>query len=1234
MLKTVTFQRVIAIVLACLGVYVLIGWAFGIDAMTRVIPNSPVMRVNTAILFLISAIYIFTQYFPKPFSIIPNIALIILFLLPLAMLIEHLTKWDLNIDWTFLNEDSEIKPGLSALNTCVGLLLSAISFSIFRFLKATRISLTIALIGIYAVILIALASLAVNLLQLDAVYSLVRQNNMATPTAVGMLLLGSSLWILLHHYLAKDKTIERPDNQIVRTGGIVLALVAVVTGISAVMVLKIGFENSLSNAFALTASNNAALISITVRQRSAINLTINSHPLLIQSIEQLNKTPDDKVALDHIREISKTFLNSGMSGINFYNKYNQSVMHAGQLLEDATGQALPLHLENQEAYLLWHDGFVLRTKVAIGDGFTSGYAVIEHHLSELSRLLRNHSASSDLIVCGRDGEIVNCFPSRFYPQGFRIPLYKNGKPNLAIGRALLGETGAILTPDLRGIPVIAGYSPIEDFGLGIVFKTDSVDAYAPIRKQLNFFAILLVALCVTGTFILRRQVNPLTQQLIDEQHRTKVILETSHEAFVGMDQLGKISDWNLQAEKTFGWSYSEAIGKDMGELIVPKHLQAAHRSGMERFLKTGQGAVIGRRIELIAVHKRGHEFPIEITISAFLSEDEFRFSAFLHDITERKEAENVLLRAKEDAEMASRAKSEFVANMSHEIRTPMNAVLGITHLLGKTALDNEQKEYLDMIKTSGQSLLSILNDILDFSKIEAGRMDLAPVEFQLSDVLSALNSIMSVSASSKDLSLEIHVDSNVPDNLLGDALRLQQVLVNLTSNAIKFTEEGEVKISVTVKNISQTSATLVFVIEDTGIGMNEEQLNRLFTAFTQADTSTTRRFGGTGLGLVICQRLADLMNGHIEVASELHKGTQFTLTVPFVIANITNGQKPDTTVNIHSARKKFDNVRILLVEDNHVNQTVAKGILEQAGIELDIAENGQLAVEQLKHYLDYDLILMDIQMPVMDGFTATRIIRENLNYKKPILAMSAGVMVDEQQQCLDSGMNGFIAKPINVDLMLSMISKHLPSGKSTNNQLSSAESVVFITGKAIFDPSQLMQLTERDSTYLGTVNGMIKSTIDHSSVKFTEIETAFNKGDAIETAKLLHTMRGSLGTLGAQRFAEHAKDLELAIKSESKNMNILFEQLKIEYALMIDAATDWLANFEEPEEKTDGVDAESRLNEFKQLLQERNLRACDEYSRLTNYFKSKLTGRNFLQLDSAIQTLAFDEALNIVNSIA
>jgi len=361
----------------------------------------------------------------------------------------------------------------------------------------------------------------------------------------------------------------------------------------------------------------------------------------------------------------------------------------------------------------------------------------------------------------------------------------------------------------------------------------------------------------------------------------RLIVATALDAFVAMDSSGFIVNWNPQAEKTFGWKFEEAVHQPVADLLVPERYRSTFQSRLQQYLETGDGEFLDDRLELAALHRSGKEFPVEVTIAPIEQEGAWLFSAFVHDISRRKQAEQELRESKEAAEQASRAKSDFLANMSHEIRTPMNAILGMTELVLDTDLAVTQREYLSIVQESGDSLLNLINDILDFSKIEAGRFELDSHAFHLRDSLGDTLKLLSVRADRVDLELACHIDTTVPPILVGDAVRLRQIVVNLVGNAIKFTEQGEVVLHVEVDQCDADSVVLHFAVTDTGIGIASEKLETVFDAFQQADTSTTRRYGGTGLGLTICSRLVGLMGGSIWAESRPGLGSTFHFTARF-----------------------------------------------------------------------------------------------------------------------------------------------------------------------------------------------------------------------------------------------------------------------------------------------------------------------------------------------------------------
>ena len=516
------------------------------------------------------------------------------------------------------------------------------------------------------------------------------------------------------------------------------------------------------------------------------------------------------------------------------------------------------------------------------------------------------------------------------------------------------------------------------------------------------------------------------------------LLDQVKNAVIATDLTGRIIYWNRFSESLYQWRAEEVIGRSIAETIVPREFVSMMGEVMRDVLESGY-----RESEHMVQRRDGSVFPA-LYVYSLLKDGQGKNMGFVGvsiDLSERKKVEQDLLLAKERAESATRAKSEFLANMSHEIRTPMNAVIGLTDLLLSTGIDSEQRDYIETIRSSGDSLLAVISDILDFSKIEGGMLDLEEEPFDLRQCLEESVNMVAEPAARKGLRLSFSIGPQVPERIVGDAIRLRQILVNLLGNAVKFTEAGEISVDVSALPSPSPSAPrspsseILFAVKDTGIGIDKDRMSRLFQSFSQVDASTTRKYGGTGLGLAISKNLAELMGGRIWVESEPGRGSTFYFTIKAVAA------APED-VAVRPARQEgalkcglsaLENGRpreshwILLVEDNAVNQKVAVRILERLGFRADIAGNGRQALLAFKGR-DYDLVLMDVQMPEMDGLEATRLIRSQPGRRQPyIIAMTAHAMKGDREQCLAAGMDDYVSKPVRIEELCAAIERSLPS---------------------------------------------------------------------------------------------------------------------------------------------------------------------------------------------------------------
>jgi len=459
---------------------------------------------------------------------------------------------------------------------------------------------------------------------------------------------------------------------------------------------------------------------------------------------------------------------------------------------------------------------------------------------------------------------------------------------------------------------------------------------------------------------------------------------------------------------------------------------------------------------------------------------------------------------------ASKIKEQFVANISHEIRTPMNAILGFAGLLQKTVLDKNQHEYVKAIRSSAENLLTIINDILDLSRIESGMMHIENLPFNLRELLDSLATMLSSKAKNRGLYLHTRIEDSIPEILKGDGVRLTQILMNLIGNALKFTHEGGITVQVQDVERKENTIFIRIIISDTGIGIDPEKQKTIFDRFQQAEAETSRRYGGTGLGLSIVKQLVDLQNGSISVTSKPGKGSVFTILLPFQIAGDAEKASP-TTFPILLHEPLVQKIKLLVAEDNAMNRQLMSHLLKQWGIDFDIVNNGMEAVEALQHKAgEYDLVLMDIQMPEMDGYTATDKIRYELNLQIPIIAMTAHALAGEKEKCLGAGMDEYISKPLNEEQLYKLINKY--ARKEDANGTSS-----------VIDTAYLRSLSKGDKTF---EKNMISTFSEQIPKDLKELKIAIDQQDYAGIRSRAHNMKSTVSFLGLQQLTSLLEQIE------------------------------------------------------------------------------------------------------------
>ena len=519
--------------------------------------------------------------------------------------------------------------------------------------------------------------------------------------------------------------------------------------------------------------------------------------------------------------------------------------------------------------------------------------------------------------------------------------------------------------------------------------------------------------------------NEITQKLLRKNElMLGSVISSALDAIVITNQDGQIIHWNKAATEIFGYTEDEVRGRTLMETIIPPAARSPDGTGFELFLDPDDFHILNQRLELTGIRKSGIEFPMELAVTAIHSDQEFYYNGFIRDISNRKQREQELVQMKEKAEQAAKAKSQFLSVMSHELRTPLNAVIGITHLLMLNQPREDQQEDLRTLQFSGESLLHIINDILDFTKLDSGKIELSAIDFNLRELAQSLYQSFSFKAKDKGIVFDVEFDQRIPFFVKGDNFRLSQVLNNLISNAIKFTQQGSVKLKVEMTEENGPFFCARFSVVDTGIGIPPDKQQKIFEQFTQADSDTTRLYGGTGLGLSISVKLVELMGSTIILDSAPGKGSTFHFSVMLQRGEAADNPPAATVPKaVSRTNEQFRNKRILMAEDNLFNANIARRFITGWGAEIDLVTDGRQALEFVAR-TKYDLILMDVQMPLLDGFSCTRKIRKHFK-DIPIIAVTASPKNEIINEIMACGMNDFVSKPFKPNELRAKILEYL-----------------------------------------------------------------------------------------------------------------------------------------------------------------------------------------------------------------
>ena len=631
----------------------------------------------------------------------------------------------------------------------------------------------------------------------------------------------------------------------------------------------------------------------------------------------------------------------------------------------------------------------------------------------------------------------------------------------------------------------------------------------------------------------------------ENQYRLQSILDNSTLIVYIKDLDGKYLLINKKYKELYQLTDEQAIGKTDFELLPEEEAQRNY--DMDQYVVKEEKTI---EIEE-TIEKSGNIYNLLMVRFPLYDKNHNIYGTvgIANDITERTLYGKHLIEEKSKAEMAEQLQEQFLANMSHEIRTPMNGIIGMTNILIDTPLSDEQREFVHVIKKSSDNLLVLINDILDISKIKAGKLRIEKIDFQLRETVENTLVPFNVKIMQKGLKLGFVVDRNIPDMLVGDPHRLNQVLTNLLGNAIKFTEKGEINLGIKLAERHKDTVSLEFMVSDTGIGVTQDKLQYIFESFTQAETGITRKFGGTGLGLSITKKLIELQDGTIDVSSEQGKGTTFTFVLDYTISSKQEIIKPKMVSELKALDKdKLSDKKILVVEDNETNQKVIFHMLKKFGLDISIVNNGKEAIKVLGEACQFDLIIMDLQMPEMDGFETTKYLRQELKLKTPIFAMTASALRNEKAKCFELGMNEYLTKPFVPAELHQQLKKYLLSEDIQIHSIRDTNQGHRNASDKPYNLGHLIELEDADC-----LCEVLQTFLESTPLTLSEIEAGIRENNWDRVYKQSHKLKTSLGLLQMDKLlsvmgvieinAKENKNLD-RIPGEFKKAELLFEEVK------------------------------------------------------------------------------------------